>query len=198
MPSPLDHLLSSITSQCPRLKAEETAYLVEGMSVIELRQKEVYLAAGTVQRALGFVHSGLLRAFYVDAQGREISVRFIPEGHYATHYSAFLAQTPSRYTFQCMERSCLVSLPFEHIASGYDRFPGLERYGRLVAEGVVKAQQQRIEGFLFENPEERYRRFVADEPELFRRISLSALASYLGIERQSLTRIRKRISGLSD
>ena len=97
-----------------------------------------------------------------------------------------------------MERSCLVSLPFEHIASGYDRFPGLERYGRLVAEGVVKAQQQRIEGFLFENPEERYRRFVADELELFRRISLSALASYLGIERQSLTRIRKRISGLSD
>ena len=198
MPSPLDHLLSSITSQCPRLKAEETAYLVEGMSVIELRQKEVYLAAGTVQRALGFVHSGLLRAFYLDAQGREISVRFIPEGHYATHYSAFLAQTPSRYTFQCMEPSCLVSLPFEHIASGYDRFPGLERYGRLVAEGVVKAQQQRIEGFLFENPEERYRRFVADEPELFQRISLSALASYLGIERQSLTRIRKRISGLSD
>lgn len=126
------------------------------------------------------------------------SLNFIPEGHYATHYSAFLAQTPSRYTFQCMERSCLVSLPFEHIASGYDRFPGLERYGRLVAEGVVKAQQQRIEGFLFENPEERYRRFVADEPELFRRISLSALASYLGIERQSLTRIRKRISGLSD
>ena len=54
-------------------------------------------------------------------------------------------------------------------------------------------QQKRIEGFLFENAETRYLEFVKENPDLFNRVSLSHLASFLGIERQSLTRIRKKL-----
>jgi DNA-binding MarR family transcriptional regulator len=54
-------------------------------------------------------------------------------------------------------------------------------------------QQKRIESFLFENAETRYLEFVQENPDLFNRVSLSHLASFLGIERQSLTRIRKKL-----
>jgi DNA-binding MarR family transcriptional regulator len=70
----------------------------------------------------------------------------------------------------------------------------LERYGRLVAEEVLKFQQKRIESFLFETAEQRYLNFVKEQPELLSRVSLSHLSSYLGIERQTLTRIRKKLA----
>jgi DNA-binding MarR family transcriptional regulator len=63
----------------------------------------------------------------------------------------------------------------------------------LVAEEVLKMQQRRIEGFIFGNAESRYLSFVRENPALLNRVSVSHLASFLGIERQSLTRIRKRL-----
>jgi uncharacterized phage protein gp47/JayE len=76
----------------------------------------------------------------------------------------------------------------------YSKFYLLERYGRLIAEEVLKQHQKRIESFLFENAEDRYLDFIKTFPNIHDRVSLSYLSTYLGIERQSLTRIRKKIS----
>jgi Mn-dependent DtxR family transcriptional regulator len=58
-------------------------------------------------------------------------------------------------------------------------------------------QQRRIESFLFENAETRYLDFIKENLDLFNRVSLSNLASFLGIERQTLTRIRKKLANHS-
>ena len=67
-------------------------------------------------------------------------------------------------------------------------------YGRLIAEHVLTVQTDRVESFLFENAEERYLNFIEQNRDIINRISLSHLASHLGIERQSLSRIRSRIA----
>jgi CRP-like cAMP-binding protein len=185
--------LDSVKTCCPEVTGPELEYIKQGLALMELKPKDVYIEPETVQREIGFVVSGLLRVFYNDESGKEISVNFIREGGYATHYSSFIAQTPCRYCIQCVESSLLVTLPYAHIQEGYRRFPGLERYGRLVAEEVLKMQQRRIEGFIFGNAESRYLSFVRENPALLNRVSVSHLASFLGIERQSLTRIRKRL-----
>lgn len=189
--------LKSFQAICPNATIEELNYLESGLSVIELKPKHFFIHANTMQKEIGFVYSGLLRAFYIDNNGNEISVNFIRENRYATHYSAFITQTPSKYYFQCLEPTVLVTISYKHIQEGYERFPIFERYGRLVAEAVLKIQQKRIEGFLFDNAETRYLDFMKENPDLFNRVSLSYLASYLGIERQSLTRIRKKLASHS-
>ena len=186
--------LNSVNTLCPKVTKVELEYLESGLTVTELKSKHFYIHANTIQKEIGFVFSGLLRAFYVDNDGKEISVNFIREGKYATHYSAFLNQSPCKYYFQCIEPSIIVSISYKHIQEGYNKFPNLERYGRLVAEEVLKMQQRRIESFLFENAETRYLDFIKENPNLFNRVSLSYLASFLGIERQSLTRIRKKLA----
>jgi CRP-like cAMP-binding protein len=189
-----DTFLNSVKSLCPKVTKDELEYLQSGLTVTDLKSKHFYIHANTIQKEIGFVFSGLLRAFYVDKDGKEISVNFILEGKYLTHYSAFITQTPCKYYFQCIEPSIIVNLSYKHIQEGYNKFPNLERYGRLVAEEVLKVQQKRIESFLFENAETRYLEFVKENPDLFNRVSLSYLASFLGIERQSLTRIRKKLA----
>lgn len=121
---------------------------------------------------------------------------FVKENEWATDYPSLLMHRPSRYNFQCLEPTTIITVPYAHIQQGYDRFAGFERNGRLIAEEVLKAQQQRIESFQFDNAEQRYLDFVKHNPSLFNRISLTHLSSYLGIERPSLSRIRKKIAGL--
>jgi CRP-like cAMP-binding protein len=186
--------LNSVNSLCPKVTLSELEYLQNGMTLTELKSKHFYIHANTIQKEIGFVFSGLLRSFYVDMDGNEISVNFIREGKYATHYSALISQTPCKYYFQCLEPSIIVNLPYKYIQDGYNKFPNLERYGRLVAEDVLKIQQRRIESFLFDNAETRYLDFIKENTDLFNRVSLSYLASFLGIERQSLTRIRKKLA----
>lgn len=194
MQNAINTYISSVKALCPKVTNTELNYLESGLTVSELKSKHFYIHANVIQKEIGFIFSGLLRAYYIDNDGNEISVNFIRENMYATHYSAFITQTPGKYYFQCIEPSVIVNLSYKHIQEGYERFPILERYGRLVAEEVLKAQQKRIESFLFKNAETRYLEFIQGNPDLFNRVSLSHLSSYLGIERQSLTRIRKKLA----
>jgi CRP-like cAMP-binding protein len=164
------------------------------LTATELNKKEFFIHAGKIQKSIGFITQGLVRAYFVDPDGDEKTVGFYAEGDYATHYPAFITQKPSRYSIQCLEPTTLVCLSFENQQLLYQLSPVYERYGRIIAEEVVKAQQARIESFIFETAEERYLHFMKNKAGLFNRVSLSHLCSYLGIERQSLTRIRQRIS----
>ena len=187
--------ISHAVSFCPGLSSEAIGFLAAGLSISSYNRKDLYLPAGAVHTHIGFVGSGLIRTFYTDDRGNEITVRFAAEGSYVTHYAAFLQQAVSPYTCQCLEKSEVVNLSFAHMQACYQRFPETERLGRLIAEQVLVAQNSRIEAFLFSNAEQRYLHFIQSQPGLFQRVSLSFLASYLGIERPSLSRIRKKLAG---
>ena len=193
MESGKEIFLKSVKAVCPGLTDSELLQFSSKLSVIELKNKAFFLQSGKMQKAIGYVVKGLVRSFFIDQDGNEINVGFYSEGDYATHYPAFITQQPSLYTIQCLEPTTFVCLSFEGQQSIYQQSPGFERYGRLIAEEVLKRQQARIESFIFQTSEQRYLDFTRNHPALFNRISLSHLCSYLGIERQTLTRIRQKI-----
>lgn len=186
--------LNAVRTLCPNVSHTALNYLKSGLRVVELQPKHFFIHANVIQQEIGFVFQGLIRAFYIDNQGNEITVNFVQENRYATHYTAFITRTPGKYYFQCIEPTILVNLSYDHIQTGYDKFPDIERYGRLIAEEVLKFQQKRIESFLFDKAEQRYLDFIKENPDLFNRVSLSHLSSFLGMERQTLTRIRQKLA----
>lgn len=192
--TPISIYLESYKQICHQITDEELAYVGKGLTVSEFKTKQYYLQAGQIQTAIGYVVSGLMRSYYIDEKGNEITISFIKEKEYATDYGAFVRQKPSKYYFQCLEPSIVVNLPYSEMQDGYNEYKNIERYGRLVTEEVLVQQQTRLESFLFENAEERYLNFIKRSPNLFNRISLTYLSSYLGIERQSLSRIRKMLA----
>jgi len=185
---------NAVRTLCPNVSHTALNYLKSGLRVVELQPKHFFIHANVIQQEIGFVFQGLIRAFYIDNQGNEITVNFVQENRYATHYTAFITRTPGKYYFQCIEPTILVNLSYDHIQTGYDKFPDIERYGRLIAEEVLKFQQKRIESFLFDTAEQRYLDFIKENPDLFNRVSLSHLSSFLGMERQTLTRIRQKLA----
>lgn len=186
--------LQSVRDICPAVTDIELNQFASKLTFRDLNKKEFFIRAGKTQKAIGFITSGLVRSFFIDNDGIERTVGFYPEGDYATHYPAFITQKPSSYSIQCLEPTSMVLLPFTDMQWIYQQLPGFERYGRLVAEEILKRQQARIESFIFQTAEERYLDFIERYPSLFNRISLSHLCSYLGIERQTLTRIRQKLA----
>lgn len=177
----------------PDITVAEWEYFRRGLTLLMLPRGAVFLAAGQVHHHLGFVVRGLVREYYLDELGQEVTIAFFPEGEYATDYAALLAQRASRYTLRCLEPTTLLTLSYQHMQTGYQQHAGLERYGRVVAEQVVQGLKARIESFQFRSAEQRYLDFLEQRPDLFRRVSLTHLASYLGVERPSLSRIRKKL-----
>jgi CRP/FNR family transcriptional regulator len=194
MKSGTEIYLESLRAICPQLTDEELSLFASKLTLKELKKKEFFLQAGKTQKAIGFLSDGLVRSFYVDQAGNEITVGFYAENDYATHYHAFITRQPSQYFIQCLEPTTFLCLSYEDLQWIYQQSPNFERYGRLVAEEILKRQQARIESFIFQTAEERYLDFTRKHPTLFNRISLSQLCSFLGIERQTLTRIRQKIA----
>lgn len=186
--------IRSLKQICPALTDNELSLFVSKLSFLDLKKKEFFVEAGTVQKAIGFITGGLVRSFYIDSAGDEITVGFYQAGDYATHYHSFLTRQPSNYTIQCLEPTMMACLSYEDLQWIYQQSTGFERYGRLVAEEILKRQQARIESFIFQTAEARYLTLIEKHPGLFNRVSLSHLCSYLGIERQTLTRIRQKIA----
>ncbi|MFC3159984.1 cAMP-binding domain of CRP or a regulatory subunit of cAMP-dependent protein kinases [Chryseobacterium arachidis] len=186
--------LKSLQSFCPELKDQELDLFASKLNFLELKKKDIFLESGKVQKMLGFIAKGLVRSFYIDRHGNEITVGFYAEQDYATHYPAFVFQKPSHYTIQCLEPTTFACLSYDDIQSMYQQSHNIEKYGRLVAEEILIRQQERIESFIFQSAEERYLHFIKHHPGIFNRISLSHLCSFLGIERQTLTRIRQKLA----
>lgn len=194
MKKAIQKYLDSYKIVCPSLTDEELNFIAERTTISELKNKTFYLQKDQVQNEMSFIYQGLVRSFYIDEKGNEITIQFIKEGEYIADYSAFITQKPTKFYIQCIEPCILVNISFLTIQEAYFEFKNFENYGRKIAEAILVNKQNRIESFLFQNAESRYLNFLKQNPSLINRISITHLCSYLGIERQSLTRIRKKLN----
>lgn len=194
MRNEINIFLSSVKSICPEFTEQELLLFTKKLKIVTLKKNDYFIYPGQIQNDVGFIVNGLIRSFYIDSNGNEKTFRFYAENDYATHYTALITMQPSKYSFRCLEETTLVLLSYEHMQMTYKKFPSFEKYGRLIAEEILKIQQNRIESFIFQTAEERYLDYMKRNSNLFNRVSLSHLCSYLGVERQTLTRIRQKLA----
>ncbi len=189
----IEKYIHCIREICPRITDEAIAYYRERLSVSYLRTRDYYVKRGDIQVQSGYIVKGLVRVYYIDDKGNENNVTFTKEGEHVIHYGAAVSNQPSKYYFQCIEPTILINIPLDHTRICCEKFADIEHYLRLLLEKELNRKQQRIDSFIFNSAEERYLTFIEENPSLFKRLTLSQLSSYLGIERQTLTRIRKKL-----
>ena len=156
--------------------------------------KEYFLTEGKVCQEIGFVNKGCFRTYYL-ADGKEINTHFTFDNEFVTDYDSFLQSKPSRYFIQALEDTQIVTFNLSALQSAYNQSQNWERFGRMIAEQSYKLTTQRVESFLFLDGEQRYLDLLKNQPQIFERIPLYHIASYLGLERESLSRLRKKVAG---
>ena len=185
--------LNSYKKINPELTDEELEFVKPTISILKLKKKQILIHENEIQDSIAFIYSGLIRSYFINENGKEINNAFFSENEFVTDYLSFIKQQKTKYTFECLEDCILISIPFETVETAYDKYKNFANFGRKIAEWALENRTKKYESFLYETAEERYLRFIDENKSILNRISLSHLASYLGIERQSLSRIRSRI-----
>jgi len=175
-----------------QLDNEVLDYFVAGTTERNIDKNKTYIDTFNVHSEIGFVIKGLFRGYYIDEKGKEINTRFNKEGGFVTHYKAFISKEPSKYVFMAVEPSVLLCFSYTHLIESYKKYPKLERFGRLMAEAIIRKMDGRLESHHFDDATKRYSDFLKEYPDLNNRLSLKQIASYIGITRPALSRLRAK------
>ena len=149
---------------------------------------------GDVCKYSGFVVSGCTKTFYMDDDGQEHIIMFSIEDWWASDIGSFITQTPADYNVQCIENTELILFPYDVNEELYKKIPKLERFFRQVFEKGLVASQKRLVRSFSMTAKEQYLYFKEQYPKIEQRIPQYMIASYLGITKEFLSKIKSQLA----
>ncbi|MCR8559000.1 Crp/Fnr family transcriptional regulator [Mucilaginibacter sp. BJC16-A38] len=170
---------------------ESTATLLSHFEYKAVQKGAAVLNAGEICTAFYFVESGYLRTYYNKA-GVEINIHFHLEGTVTSDHKNGKEGIPSEFTIAAGEKSEIWILNRETLTALCYADPGIMVFGRGLLNRMLLDQSAHSNLFKMYTPAERYQYIERNNPELLQRIPLSNLASFLGMNRRTLSRIRAR------
>lgn len=138
-----------------------------------------------------FVAEGLLKLILEDSNGKEHILSFVMKDWWESDYSAFYKGAKATMSLKCLEDSEVLCINLENLNSLCRELTKMDHFFLQKANGGHIASQQRILSLLNSNAEERYFQFIKRYPSLTQRISKTQIASYLGVSRETLSRLYK-------
>lgn len=136
-----------------------------------------------------FIIRGLMRTYYLK-DGKEISEYFCSEKEWVNSPKSFIERKKDIYYIDAIENTDAYCIQVNDLVYLFDRFPEMERYARLSMGTVFGHLLERISSIRFTTAKEKYDHFCKTYHDIYHRIPLGMVASYLGITQETLSRIR--------
>lgn len=175
------------------ISENELLELVPYISLKKYEKNQLIIREGEPFNFIGFLNRGLIRSYILD-DGKELTSRFTFENCVFTYLEGLLDDRFSHKNFQAIEYCEVLFLKKDDLPKILSLNPKFETIFRILLLDESVMQIQNIEAERKETPTDRYLRFLKENPEIYNRLSIKDIASYLGIEPQSLSRIRKRLA----
>ncbi|RBL89477.1 Crp/Fnr family transcriptional regulator [Chitinophaga flava] len=173
------------------LTDDEFAFVCTHFTTKSFRKREFIIQQGERVGHAYFIISGLVKLVYGDESGNQHIVSFAMEDWWESDFLAYFTQTKATLALQCIEDTtvyCLSLDDYRQLCAGLHK---MEHFFLWKANAGHIASQQRILSFLTSNAKERYEQLLKRSPSLFQRVSKTLLASYLGVSRETLSRLRR-------
>ena len=176
------------------LTAEEETLIREKVIYRRYLKDQYLVQQGDVCKHISFIVKGCAKQFYASPDGLEHILMFAIEDWWASDMGSFITQTPADYNVQCIEQTELIQLNYIDLEELFLKIPKLERCFRKITERSLVASQKRIVRNFSKTAKERYLFFKENYPTIESRIPQYMLASYLGITKEFLSRIKSQIA----
>jgi len=157
----------------------------------KIAKREFVLREGEVSRELLFITKGLLRLFRTDVKGNEYTLRFAIENNWMSDRESYLTGNPSNSNIEAIEDSGMLTWKKEDFDFLKKEIPALQQFMKILVTMHQITNQNRIYASISHSAEEKYLRFIEEHPSIFNRVPLHMVASYLGVTRETLSRIRR-------
>ncbi len=172
------------------LNKEETDHFTSLLGQRNVPKKKLILEEGQACKTISFVHSGILRAYHLDNEGREATIMFALADWWITDMYCFINRLPAMLNIEAVEDSSIFELEKQDLDKLYLKVPKFERFFRIIMQNAYIREQLRVIQNLSLSAEERYNNFLDKYPQVARQVTLKQIASYLGITPEFLSTIR--------
>ena len=184
----MEELLKSLNSIHP-LSPEAIEYFRINLKTKKLHKKDLLLKIGRINEDIYFVHYGLLRCYYL-IDDKEISSWFMKEGDVMISVESFFKQSISYEAIQAIEDSLVHYITYSDLQFMYKNFSEFNVIGRVLTERYYTLSEERLHSIRFKSARKKYAYLMKNHPELILRVPSKYLASYLGINEVTLSKIK--------
>jgi CRP-like cAMP-binding protein len=174
---------------------DELAYMQSLAIERKMKKRQLLLHEGEVCKYKGFVVKGLLRTYHTKSDGTESIMRFAPENWWCVEPESYNTRIPSKYAIDALEDSELIMWTREHVELLFAAIPAFRTFSEQLLTGSISAGLNRVLMNISYTAEEKYQAFVTSYPDVHSRVPLHMVASYLGLSRETLSRVRRAYSG---
>lgn len=174
----------------PVLVGEISAYF----KPLNLKKDDYFLKDGQYADRMAFLQSGIVREFFTDDKGREVTKWIATPGYFITDIASFLFQQPARCHWQALTDCQLLAISKDDYRRIGQHIPQWAELEKLFMAKCFTILESRIVAHLSLTTEERYLLFFQQSPDLFNQVPLQYLASMLGMTPETFSRIRKKLS----
>lgn len=160
---------------------------------INLKSKEFFLEKGKISDRIAVVKSGLLRTYFFNENGDEITTQFHTPGTLVISNVSFNLQVPSKEYIIAIEPTELMVFTYNDIQELLEKIPAWQKVPIAASEFKNRQKEKRIIEFQTMPAKQRYIQFLEKYPQVCRSATVGQIASYLGIDIATLSRIRAKL-----
>ncbi|NHA05944.1 Crp/Fnr family transcriptional regulator [Mucilaginibacter sp. HC2] len=184
-----DSLIQHVQKRVSLTEAE-LAEMLSYFSVKNIKKKQFIIQPDFVARHRNYIVEGAFRAYVIDEKGEERTIQFAIEDWWISDYNSYIYQQPATMFVLALEDSVVLRIDHDQeqrLKAANHKF---ETFFRIMAERSSAFMQRRIISNLTQSAEERYTDFLEKYPLVAQRLPQYALASYLGMTTEFLSKIR--------
>ena len=185
--APVLEYFNSITPLPRELVDDIIKYAV----IKEYEKNEMILKEGKVSNYCSWIIKGLTRSYHI-RDGEDITTKFLWNGACITSVYSYYSRKPGNENIVAMEHTVLASLHYDHMQYLYKTHPVFNIIGRVITEHYLYMLELEVYNLRKQKAEDRYQFIVKHIPHLLQRVPLKYLATYLGINIETLSRIRAK------
>ena len=185
--------LLKLVGQIAELEKQEVELITSCFKPFYLAKGTFFLKAGEVNKHVGFLEKGLVR-YFVYKNDEESTFEFTKEGEFIADYQSFNNNTVSVQNIQAIEDCELLIINYPDVQTIFNTTNNGNLIGRHIIEHRFDVMVSHLLALYMQNHEERYKSFVSQYSDLIQRIPQYLIASYVGVQPQSLSRIRRRFA----
>jgi CRP/FNR family transcriptional regulator, anaerobic regulatory protein len=187
----MQELLEYIHNNIPKLDTTFDKNISSFLKSRTLLKGDVLIVEGQVNKNLYFVNKGILRNFMLK-DGKDISTWFFFESDFITTFDSFQLQIPSNETSIALTDCELFWITFDDLETLNNASHQWEKITRIFTIKFAIQLGDRLLMFQTMNAEEKYHHLAIKYPKIIQSIPNKYIASYLGITRETLSRIRAK------
>lgn len=171
----------------------EEILLADLFKPLSIRKGHHFLLSGKISKYLGFLTKGLVR-YYVHKNDADATIEFTKEGEFVGDYQSFMGRTVSEQNIEAIEDCELLVIDYEGLQQIFNETRNGNLLGRIIIEHRFNIMLKQLLSLSVHTPEDRYKHFIENYTEIGQRIPQYLVASYIGVQPQSLSRIRRRLA----